>query len=261
MGQQGGAFFAEFIEEHVQRCVVAARAGPHQTPGVVIDHDNQVAVTALVAEIFIDPDPAQPIETIDPRLDVVVDPGDDHADRAPRHPQQLTRRGLRGAQPSTTPPCHRSHGSDQHRVAPTEPPPPSDADAATGPAHVGLDEHLRRARVQRPPPAPTITSVIARRPPPTSPTTTPGLSLFGRTDTTIAPSPVYRRRTPSTTVRASRHTPSPDTLDVFSTPSAVLSVSKPSTARNLGIRDGVRPQIAHQLAHGHSRRATKCPLP
>ena len=162
MGQQGSAFVAEFVEEHLQIGVGAARAGPHQTSGVVIDHDNQIAVPALVGDL-IDPDPTQTIEAIDSGFDVVIDSGDDRADRAPRHPKQLTGCGLRGAhrQPrrhvievacvtdTVTSPRHRHHRRAMN--------------AATDSRSVGFDEHLRRACIQRPPTPPTITVVIARR--------------------------------------------------------------------------------------------------
>ena len=59
-----GAFVAELVEEHLQVGVGAARAGPHQMAGVVVDHDDQVAVPALVGDL-VDPDPAQPGEPID----------------------------------------------------------------------------------------------------------------------------------------------------------------------------------------------------
>ena len=120
-----------------------------------------------------------------------VDPGDDRADRAPSDAQQLTRRRLRGAhrQPrhhvievtavadTVSRPRHRDHRGTVH--------------AAPDPRRVGFDEHLRRARVQRPPPTPTVATVIARRSPQAPP------------DTTIDSS-ASSTRTPSTTVRANR---------------------------------------------------------
>ena len=66
VGEQRRAFGAELVEEHVQRGVVAARAGPHQPAGVVIDDHDQIAVPALVGDL-VDPDPAQPVEAIDGR--------------------------------------------------------------------------------------------------------------------------------------------------------------------------------------------------
>jgi hypothetical protein len=39
----------------------AARCGPHQPAGVVVDDDGQIALTLAVADL-VDPDPAQPGE-------------------------------------------------------------------------------------------------------------------------------------------------------------------------------------------------------
>ena len=162
VGQLRSAFVAEFVVEHLKVGVGAARADPHQMAGVVIDHDDQVAVSALVGDL-IDPDPSQPVDAINTRLDICIDPRDDRPDGAPRHPQQLTRRGLRGA--------HRQPRRQVVEVAGV-------ADTVTSPRHrryrramssapdpwrVGFDEHLRRAGVQRPPPPTTITTVVARR--------------------------------------------------------------------------------------------------
>ena len=233
MGQQRGAFVAEFVEEHFQRGVVAARAGPHQVPGVVIDDDDQVAVSALVGDL-IDPDPTQPIEAIDALLDVVVDTGDDRADRAPRHPQQLTRRRLRGAHRQP-----RHHVIEVTRMTNTVPGPRHRhhrrAVRATPDSRcVGLDEHLRRARVQRPPPAPTITVVIARRS-----TLTPSAPITGlrvrshrhdnRLIGVVDADPFYdRARQPA------RLLPYLGVQHPVCRPFSF----EPSTARNLGIRRG-----------------------
>lgn len=61
---------------------------PPEVAGVVVDDHDQVAVATLVGDL-VDPDAAQPGESIDTGFDVCVDPGDDRTDRAPRHAQQF----------------------------------------------------------------------------------------------------------------------------------------------------------------------------
>ena len=119
-------------------------------------------MAALVGDL-VDPDPAQPVDAIDVLFDVVVDPGDDRSNGAPRHPQQLTRRRLRGAHGE---PCrHRVEvaGVTDTVTRPRHCRHRGTMGAATDPWRVGFDEHLRRAGVQRPPPPPPITVVIAWR--------------------------------------------------------------------------------------------------
>ncbi len=48
MGDQSGAFVAEFIEEHVQSSLGAAGSGPDKTAGVMVNNNNQVTVSPLV---------------------------------------------------------------------------------------------------------------------------------------------------------------------------------------------------------------------
>jgi hypothetical protein len=160
VGQLGGAFGAELVEEDVQSGVVAARSRPHQTAGVVIDHDDEVAVAALVGDL-VDPDPAEPVEPVNSSVDIGVDAGDDRPDGAPRDSRQLAHRGLRGShrEPSgqvvdvagvpggVARPRHRRH---RRAVIST-----SDSGC------VGLNEHLRGAEIQRPPPSTALTLVIA----------------------------------------------------------------------------------------------------
>ena len=257
MGQQGSAFVAELVEEHLQIGVGAARAGPHQMSGVVIDHDDQVAVPALVGDL-IDPDPTQPIEAIDSGFDVVIDPGDDRADRAPRHPQQLTGRGLRGAhrQPrrqvievagvadTVTSPRHR-----HHRRA---------MSAAPDPWSVGFDEHLRRAGIQRPPPPPTITVVVARRT--SMAASAPATSLrvrscrhHDRAVGVINADPFHDRARQTARLLPYLGVQHPVCLPVD---------FEPSTARNLGIRRGApadRPST-HPRIEQESGICARCSL-
>jgi hypothetical protein len=51
------ALGAQEVKEPAHRGAVAARRGPHQPAGVVIDDDHQILVTVLVADL-VDPDPA-----------------------------------------------------------------------------------------------------------------------------------------------------------------------------------------------------------
>ena len=89
MGDFGCSPLSEFVEEHIQRSLGPARAGPHETAGVMVNNHNQVTVSPLVGDL-IDPDPSQTIKTVDVGFDVCVDSGDNRSDRPPRHPKQLT---------------------------------------------------------------------------------------------------------------------------------------------------------------------------
>jgi hypothetical protein len=53
------ARLAEGVEEAAKRGRVMAGGGPHQPPGVVVDHHRQVSVALLVRHL-IDADPPQP---------------------------------------------------------------------------------------------------------------------------------------------------------------------------------------------------------
>jgi hypothetical protein len=85
MGDLGCALVSEFVEEHIQCSLRPARASPHETASVVINNNNQIPVSPFVGDL-IDPDPTQPVKTINSRLDIMVDPGDDRPDSPPRNP-------------------------------------------------------------------------------------------------------------------------------------------------------------------------------
>ena len=118
-------------------------------------------MAALVGDL-VDPDPPQPVESINGRVDVRVDPGDDRPDRAPRHPQQLRHCAFRGAdrQPgrevievtrmarAVTCPRHRR---DRHAMR-----------AAPNAWRTRLEKHLRRAQIKGPPTATAFPQVITR---------------------------------------------------------------------------------------------------
>jgi len=75
VGEFGCSLVSEVVEEHAQCSLAAAGSGPHEATGVVIDHDDQVAVRPFVRDL-IDPDPTQPFETIHDRFDILVDAAD-----------------------------------------------------------------------------------------------------------------------------------------------------------------------------------------
>jgi hypothetical protein len=58
VGEQSGAFLAELVEECVHGAGLAAGRSPDQQPGVVVDHDDQVLVAALIGDL-VDADAAQ----------------------------------------------------------------------------------------------------------------------------------------------------------------------------------------------------------
>jgi hypothetical protein len=166
-----GSRVAELVEEPAQGVGVAAGRGPDQPPTIVIDHDGQVAVPLLVADL-VDPDPAQPGELVNPAQRVLGDPSDDRAHGAPGDPHQIHHRALRAGHrqpshliievagvPGAVPrPGHRGH---DHPVL-----------AAAHPRRIGLQHRHHNAQVQRPPAPSTLPLVIARTPPPAHPAAT-----------------------------------------------------------------------------------------
>jgi hypothetical protein len=52
---------AQGVEERVERGLAAVLADPHHPAGVVVGHDGQVAVAALVGDL-VHPDPVQPVQ-------------------------------------------------------------------------------------------------------------------------------------------------------------------------------------------------------
>ena len=124
----------------------------------MINDDGEVFVVALVGDL-IDPDPRQAVERVAQSPDVTHDPANDRADSPPRDTHQLGDRGLRGVPGTMTGPRHRSDG---------------DAVITTRhPRCFGLDEHHHRARIQRPPPAQSLTRVLPGRAALTVPATMP----------------------------------------------------------------------------------------
>ena len=156
------------------------------------------------------------------------------ADRAPRDPQQLTRRRLRGANRQP-----RRHIIEITGMADTVSRPRHGHDggavgAASDPRRVGLDEHLRRACVQRPPPAPTIALVIARRSPPTPTAPTPGPRVRSHRHDNRAVGVVDADPFHDRARQPARLLPYLGVQHPVCRPFSF----EPSTARNLGIRRG-----------------------
>lgn len=159
------AFFAELVEEPLDRLAVTARGGPDQSAGVVIDDDGQVAL-ALAMTNLVDADSSQPVEQIDVALRLVTDAFAESADRAPRDPHQLGDRRLgcvdgqprglvlEGAREPRAVPGPRDC-ADHHAVTTT-----------THPRRVGLHERQRRPEIQRSPTPASVTLIEPRTAPP-----------------------------------------------------------------------------------------------
>ena len=140
----------------------------HRYLTIVVDHDREVAVALLVGDL-IDADPSQAGEPVAEGLHVGPDPGDDRPDGAPGDAHQLGDRGLgalRG-QPG--------HLLVEHHGVTGPVPGPRDGGhrgtvlAAGHPRGVGLEVDLHRAQIQRPPPPPTLATVVPGRPAPAPP--------------------------------------------------------------------------------------------
>jgi hypothetical protein len=106
--------------------------------------------------------------------------------------------------------------------------------AAPDPWCVGFDEHLRRPGIQRTPPSPTITTVIARRTPMTAsaPATSPRIRPCRHHDRAVGVidmDPFHN---------CARQTARPLPYLGVQHPVCLPDRFEPSTARNLGIRRG-----------------------
>ena len=162
------ARLAEGVEEAAKRRCVVAGSGPHQPPGVAIDHHRQVAVARLVRHL-VDADPPQPGEAVPAGLGVGDDAGDDAPNRRPGHPQQLPDRLLGGvdrqpgggvveragmagavARPGHGGHHHHHHHHHHHPVL-----------GAADPGCVGLQVGADHAEVQRPPAPPPLALIEA----------------------------------------------------------------------------------------------------
>ena len=162
------------VEEPVQGRVVAAGRGPDQPAAVVVDHDRDVVVSALIGDL-VDADTPQIGKPINRLISISPHPRDDRPHGAPGDPHQLTHRGFRtrhgqpghsviegiGMSGMMARPRHRDHRRP--------------ISGAVDPRGVGLQHHLHRAPIQGPPAAPTFTTVIVfgkRRLGPAAPTPT-----------------------------------------------------------------------------------------
>ncbi len=127
----------------------------------MIDDNGQVPVVPFPRHL-IDPDPSQPVETVDTSVNVDPHPGDDRTHGPPRDTHQLGDSRL-GA-------LHRQPGNRVIEV-------PGMTSAVTGPRHpdhrwtvnpalhprsVRFEPHLTDTQIQAPPPPSTLTTVIPR---------------------------------------------------------------------------------------------------
>jgi hypothetical protein len=148
---------------------------PHQPAAVVIDHDGEVLVAALVGDL-IDPDSLQAGERIDLGRDVGPHSSDDRSDCAPSDPHQLgdcCLGALRG-QPghllveragmsrAVSGPGHLSHRRPMG--------------GAVDPRGVSFQDDLDGSHIQPTPPPPPLTTVIPRGPRSTRSASTPARS-------------------------------------------------------------------------------------
>ena len=125
----------------------------------MINDDDEVLVAPLVGDL-IDPDPCQAIERICPSPGVTHDPADDRADGAPCDTHQLDDRVLRGMQGQPRDLVIKGPGVPGSMTCPRH---RRDRDAMIATRHprcLGLDEHHHRARIQRPPSAPSLARVV-----------------------------------------------------------------------------------------------------
>jgi hypothetical protein len=171
----GRAVLAERVEEAVQRGLVMAGRGPDQPAGVVVDHHRQVAVPLAVGDL-VDADAPQAGQAVHALVGLLRDAGDDPADGAPGHPQQLgdrhpggvdrqPRRGvLERAGEAGTVACP-GHGRHDHAVV-----------AAAHPGRVGLQQRLHGPKVQCSPAPSTLALVKTGAAPAADPTTPPAPS-------------------------------------------------------------------------------------
>ena len=179
MSDCGAASLTEGGAERLERLAVPTGRGPDQPAGVVIDHDRDVAVALLVADL-INPDPAQPFQRVPGGDAVGDDPRHDRPDRAPGDPQQRLQRRLRragghpgdgvlqdGGVPGVVP--RPRHPGDDHPVL-----------AAGHPRRVGFQVRPVQPKVRCPPLPAALALVIARTAPLTTPT--PPLGALTRPD-------------------------------------------------------------------------------
>ena len=152
---------AQQIQEPGHGLLVAPAGRPHQSAGVVVDHDREVSLT-LANRDLIDADPTQAGEQVAAVLLLGHHPLADPADRSPRDPHQLGDRGLvrvdgqprdlilEAAGEARVMPGPRD-GGDHHPVL-----------AAAHPWRPRLQVAEGRAQIQRSPAPASLAPVIAR---------------------------------------------------------------------------------------------------
>ncbi len=163
VGDAGGPFGAEGVEERLHRRLATARRRPDQPAGVVVDHHGQVAVPLAVGDL-VDPDPSHPLQQV-PRADRSGhDSLDDRGHRPPRRTQQLCCRRPRGVRRQPCGGVFERIGEPRRRPRPRDRSDDDTVTATVDPRGVRLELHHRRAHIERPPPTPTWSYPPARRP-------------------------------------------------------------------------------------------------
>ncbi len=133
--------------------------GPHQPAAVVVDHDGQVLVAALVGDL-IDPDPLQAGQRVDPRGGVGPHPSDDGSDCAPGDSHQLGDRSLRAlcGQPGHL--LIERAGVSSAVSGPGDLSHRRPVSGAVDPRGVSFEEDPDGSHVEPTPPPPPLTTVI-----------------------------------------------------------------------------------------------------
>ena len=150
---------SEVFEESLQHLLRPARSSPDQPTGVMADHHGQVSVPAAVAGL-IDPNPADPIEQVTAGKPVGDHPSEDPADTAPGHTHDLLHGRLRGMYRKPRGLLLKRARETRIRSGPGDRRHDHAMLGAPHPRGIGLQKHLRRYQVQRPPPAPTTPVIV-----------------------------------------------------------------------------------------------------
>ena len=173
VGDLGTAFGPQCVEERPHGRLVPSDAGPDQAAGVVVDHDGEVLVVALVGDL-IDSDPPQAGEQIQVAGGVGPYARDDRADGAPGDPHQLRDRGLRALRGQPGDLLVEQLGVPGAVAGPRDLP---DCGAMTRAVHsrrVCLEEHLDGAEIESSPPSASFATVVPGSATSALPATPPG---------------------------------------------------------------------------------------
>jgi len=157
----GAALLAEQVEEALQGLLVPADPRPHQAPGVVVHHDHQVAVAALVADL-IDPDAPQAIERVVGGSAVCHHPVDDRSHGAPGDAKELGDGGPGGVGDEPGGQIVEVPGVAGPVAGPRDLGHGGAVGGAVDAGGVRLQEAAHRAEVDGPPPPPALAAIVQR---------------------------------------------------------------------------------------------------